>query len=121
MMRIIPIRTLRRLLRTAAQAGHQSRTAHHAMTEQHTRYRALISHLAHRDDVHFLPVLVPADSGTPPIHPLTILLCARLRQVTAERDAFRAWVTEDPRPDDDQDLRARAAEVAGSKIRSDTP
>ncbi|MEU9744855.1 hypothetical protein [Streptomyces niveus] len=83
--------------------------------------RALISHLARRDEAVLLPVLVQADANLPPLHPLTVLLLARLRQVTAERDAYRAWVTEDPVPPTDQQLRATAAEAAGFVARRDSP
>ncbi|MFD6968781.1 hypothetical protein [Streptomyces sp. NPDC059949] len=86
-----------------------------------TLLRNLISALAYRDDVLLLPVLVPADAGIPPINPLTVLLLAEIRRLTFERDAFKAWVTQDPAPPSDIPLRARAAEAAGNLARRDSP
>jgi uncharacterized protein YqjF (DUF2071 family) len=83
--------------------------------------RTLVSSLARRDDVHILPVLVPAGAETPRIHPLTVLLLARLRQVTLEPDAYRDWITQDPAPLHDEQLRTRAAEAAGFRARRDSP
>ncbi|MFI5986780.1 hypothetical protein ACIBEA_38705 [Streptomyces sp. NPDC051555] len=80
--------------------------------------RALVSGLAHRDDVLLLPVLLPAGAPAPSIHPLTVLLLAQLRQVTAERDAYRDWVTQDPAAPVDEQLRA---DVASDLARRDSP
>ncbi|MFF4534046.1 hypothetical protein ACFY1P_32855 [Streptomyces sp. NPDC001407] len=88
---------------------------------ERARNRALISHLAHRDDLLLLPVPVPAGAQAPLIHPLTVLLLAQLRQVTAERDAYRDWITQDPAPPDDAQLRTHAAEAAGFIARKDSP
>jgi hypothetical protein len=87
----------------------------------HALNRALASALAHRDDVLVLPVLVPAGVDVPPVNPLTMLLLVLLRQATAERDAFRDWITQDPIPPSDDPLRARAAEVASNLARRDSP
>ncbi|WP_055531633.1 hypothetical protein [Streptomyces graminilatus] len=83
--------------------------------------RALVSSLARRDDVLLLPVLVPAGAEAPRIHPLTVLLLAQLRQVTLERDAYRAWITQDPAPPGDEQLRTRTADTAGLSARTDSP
>jgi hypothetical protein len=90
--------------------------------DTHALNRALVSALAHRDDVLILPVLVPASADVPPINPLTVLLLAMLRQATAERDAFRDWITQDPTPPpSDESPRARAAEAASNLARRDSP
>ncbi|MGY4967097.1 hypothetical protein [Streptomyces sp. 900105245] len=89
--------------------------------DAYARNRALVSALAHRDDVLLLPVLVPAGADVPPVNPLTVLLLALLGQVTAERDAFRDWITQDPIPPSDDPLRARAAEAASNLARRDSP
>ncbi|MFD7900528.1 hypothetical protein [Streptomyces sp. NPDC059743] len=113
-------RTLRRS--AAADApGHQDAAGQHHAARARGLNRALISHLARRDEAVLLPVLVRADGNLPPTHPLTVLLLARLCQVTAERDAYRAWVTADPVPPTDQQLRAAAAEAAGFVARRDSP
>ncbi|MFE3166751.1 hypothetical protein [Streptomyces sp. NPDC059224] len=83
--------------------------------------RALVSTLARRDDVLLLPVLVPAGAGVPPVNPLTMLLLALLGQARAERDAFRDWITQDPTPPSDDQLRARAAQAASNLARRDSP
>ncbi|MFD8947763.1 hypothetical protein ACFV0B_02735 [Streptomyces xanthophaeus] len=84
--------------------------------------RALVSALARRDDVLLLPVLVPAGADVPPVNPLTVLLLVLLRQATTERDAFRAWITQDPTPPpSDNTLRARAADAASDLARRDSP
>ncbi|MFD8416552.1 hypothetical protein ACFV2Q_33225 [Streptomyces sp. NPDC059650] len=82
---------------------------------------ALVSALARRNDVLLLPVLEPADADVPSVNPLTMLLLARLRERTAERDAFRDWVTQDPPPPSDDPLRARAAEAANNLPRRHSP
>ncbi|WP_331751985.1 hypothetical protein [Streptomyces sp. NBC_00829] len=89
--------------------------------DEHALNRALVSALAHRDDALLLPVLVPAGADVPPINPLTVLLLARIQALTFERDAFKAWVTQDPAPPSDIQLRARAAEAAGNLARRDSP
>ncbi|MEU0214097.1 hypothetical protein ABZ281_02875 [Streptomyces sp. NPDC006265] len=89
--------------------------------DAHALNRALVSALAHRDDVLLLPVLVPAGTDIPPVNPLTVLLLVLLRQATAERDAFRDWITQDPTPPSDDPLRARAAEAASNLARRDSP
>ncbi|MEU8544667.1 hypothetical protein AB0C52_32505 [Streptomyces sp. NPDC048717] len=83
--------------------------------------RALVSALAHRDDVLLLPVLVPAGADAPPVNPLTVQLLVLLRQATAERDAYRDWITQDPIPPNDYPLRARADEAASNLARRDSP
>lgn len=83
--------------------------------------RALVSALARRDDILLLPVLVPAGADVPPINPLTVLLLALLRQATAERDAFRDWVTLDPIPPSDAPLHGRTAEAGSDLARRDSP
>ncbi|WP_031048167.1 hypothetical protein [Streptomyces sp. NRRL F-5650] len=83
--------------------------------------RALTSALARRDDVLLLPVLVPAGADVRPVNPLTVLLLVLLRQATAERDAFRDWITQDPIPPSDEPLRARAAEADSTIARRDSP
>ncbi|GLX22638.1 hypothetical protein [Streptomyces lavendulae] len=89
--------------------------------DAYARNRALVSALARRDDVLLLPVLVPAGANLPPVNPLTVLLLALLGQVTAERDAFRDWITQDPIPPSDEPLRTRAAEAASNLARRDSP
>lgn len=81
----------------------------------------LVSALAHRDGAVLLPVLIPADADIPPINPLTVLLLAEIRRLTFERDAFKAWVTQDPTPPSDIPLRARAAKAASNLARRDSP
>ncbi|MGW7201149.1 hypothetical protein [Streptomyces chryseus] len=76
-----------------------------------TLIRNLVSALAYRDDALLLPVLIP----------LTVLLLAEIRRLTFERDAFKAWVTQDPAPHSDIPLRAPAAEAAGNLARRDSP
>ncbi|MFD7919492.1 hypothetical protein ACFV3R_09735 [Streptomyces sp. NPDC059740] len=83
--------------------------------------RALVSSLARRDDAVLLPVLVPAGAQAPSIHPLTMLLLAQLRQVTLERDAYRAWITQDPAPPGGEQLHPRAADAADFLARRDSP
>ncbi|MEU7075724.1 hypothetical protein AB0B30_37220 [Streptomyces narbonensis] len=83
--------------------------------------RALVSAYAHSGGVLLLPVLVPADAEAPAIHPLTVLLLGELQRLTAERDAFKTWVTHDPTPPRDTVLRARAADAAGNLARRDSP
>lgn len=83
--------------------------------------RALVSALARRDDVLLLPVLVPAGTDVPPVNPLTVMLLVLLGQATAERDAFRAWVTQDPIQPSGDPLRARAADAASNLARRDSP
>ncbi len=130
MIRLLTRRTLRRLLRTAARARHDARTARRDLTqardglaEAYARNRALVSHLARRDDAFLLPVLVPADEPVPAPSPLTVLALALWRQAAAEREAFRQWVTEDPHPADSyqQLLQARTAEAASAAARKDAP
>ncbi|MFI6689306.1 hypothetical protein [Streptomyces sp. NPDC050485] len=89
--------------------------------DEHALNRALVSALAHRDDVHLLPVLVPAGADVPPANPLTVLLLVLLRQATAERDAYRDWITQDPTPPTDEPARTRAAEAASNLARRDSP
>ncbi|KOU73195.1 hypothetical protein ADK61_24230 [Streptomyces sp. XY66] len=89
--------------------------------DTHALNRALVSALAHRDDVLLLPVLVPAGADVPPVNPLTMLLLVLLGQARAERDAFRNWITQDPIPPSDDPLRARAAEAASNLARRDSP
>ncbi|MFJ5850516.1 hypothetical protein [Streptomyces sp. NPDC092903] len=83
--------------------------------------RNLVSALAYRDGALILPVLVPANADIPPINPLTVLLLAEIRRLTFERDAFKAWVTQDPAPPSDIPLRAITAEAAGNLARRDSP
>ncbi|MCL3999201.1 hypothetical protein [Streptomyces lavenduligriseus] len=83
--------------------------------------RALASALARRDDVLLLPVLVPAGTDVPPANPLTVMLLVLPGQVTAERDAFRAWATQDPIQPSDDPMRARAADAARNLARRDSP
>ncbi|WP_331731784.1 hypothetical protein [Streptomyces sp. NBC_00073] len=92
-----------------------------AAGDERARNRALVSALAHRDDVLLLPVLVPAGADVPPVNPLTMLLLVLLRQATAERDAYRDWITQDPTPPSDDPLRAQAAEAASNLARRDSP
>ncbi|MEU1159127.1 hypothetical protein ABZ369_39965 [Streptomyces sp. NPDC005918] len=89
--------------------------------DERARNRALVSALARRDDVRLLPVLVPADADVPPVNPLTVLLLVLLGQATAERDAYRDWITQDPTPPSDDPLRARAADAASNLARRDSP
>ncbi|MFE0774806.1 hypothetical protein [Streptomyces sp. NPDC058861] len=90
--------------------------------DAHALNRVLVSALARRDDVLLLPVLVPADADVPPVNPLTVLLLGLLGQVTAERDAFRDWITQNPTPPlSDGTLRARTAEAASNLARRDSP
>ncbi|MGW1162554.1 hypothetical protein ACWD48_31015 [Streptomyces sp. NPDC002519] len=89
--------------------------------DAHALTRALVSSLARRDDAVLLPVLVPAGAQAPSIHPLTVLLLAQLRQVTLERDAYRAWITQDPTPPAGEQLHTRAADAAGFLARRDSP
>src|SRR5689334_16983352 len=123
MIRLLTRRALQRLMRTAARARHDARTARRDLAQAHARNRALVSHLARRDDVRLLPVLVAAADPVPALDPLTVLLLALWRQAAAERDAFREWVTEDPHPAETAQLllRARAAEAASAAIPKDAP
>jgi len=89
--------------------------------DDRARIRALVSSLAHRDDVLLLPVLVPADAEAPRIHPLTVLLLAQLRQVTRERDAYRDWITQNPAPPGGEQLPTRTADTADLPTRRDSP
>ncbi|MEU6352133.1 hypothetical protein ABZ896_22835 [Streptomyces sp. NPDC047072] len=89
--------------------------------DERARTRALVRCLARRDDAVLLPVLVPVGTSAPRIHPLTVLLLAQLRQVTLERDAYRAWITQDPAPLGDGQLRTRAADAAGFLAGRDSP
>ncbi|MFE3555106.1 hypothetical protein ACFXKW_09605 [Streptomyces sp. NPDC059193] len=82
---------------------------------------ALNSTLPQHDDVLILPVLVPAGADVPPVSPLAVLLLVLLRQRTAERDAFRDWITQDPTSPSDSQLCARAAEAASNLARRDSP
>ena len=86
-----------------------------------TLARALVSAYAHSGGVLLLPVLVPAGAGAPVIHPLTVLLLGEIQRLTAERDAFKTWVTHDPTPPCDTLLRVRAADAAGNLARRDSP
>ncbi|MFB7865628.1 hypothetical protein [Streptomyces sp. NPDC056069] len=121
MIRFIRTSTLAGLLRTAATARHEARTARRELTELRSRHRRLISHLARREPAQILVVPVPATAGTDQISPLTLLLLALWHQAALEREAFRTWVTEEPALVTTAELQARAAEAASEAARRDSP
>ncbi|MEU9255731.1 hypothetical protein AB0D66_28270 [Streptomyces sp. NPDC048270] len=121
MIRLIRPTTLSRLLRAAATARHEARTAHRELAELHGRYRALVSHLARREPALLLPVPVPAATANDDhVGPLPVLLLMLWHQAAAEREAFRGWVTEEPPLVAAAELLARAAEAASAAARKDS-
>lgn len=124
-IRLLTRHTVQLLLRTAAHARHEARRARRDLARGHATERALVAHLARRDDVRLLLVPVPTAEAAPQPEAtaLAVLLLALWGQATAERDAFRQWVTEDPDPIalEQQMLLARAAQAAGAAAAKDTP
>ncbi|MCG7524043.1 hypothetical protein MHW47_06250 [Streptomyces sp. OfavH-34-F] len=116
MIRILRTDALHRLLRAAATARHDARTARRDLAELRTRHRALISHLARRDPRLVGVVPVPAANGAGIADPLTLVLLALWHQAVLEREAFRSWVTEEP-PLVVEERQARAADAVEQKDR----
>ncbi|MEU6405434.1 hypothetical protein [Streptomyces sp. NPDC046985] len=117
MIRILRSDALHRLLRAAATARHDARTARRDLAELRSRHRALVSHLARRDPVH-LVVDVPVSAANDDEHiaPLNVVLLVLWHQAVLEREAFRDWVTEEP-PLVAEECQARAAAAAEQKDR----
>lgn len=116
MIRILRTDVLHRLLRAAATARHDARTARRDLAELHSRHRALISRLARRDPTRLVVALpVPATNGAS-VEPLTVVLLALWSQAVLERDAFRGWVTEEP-PLVAEERRARVDDAEEQKDR----
>jgi len=121
MIRLIRKGALADLLRTAATARHEARTAHRELAELRNRHRRLISHLARREPAQIVAVPIPTTAATDQTSPLVPLLLALWHQAALEREAFRTWVTEEPALVAAAELQTRAAEAASAAARRDSP
>ncbi|MFD8732345.1 hypothetical protein [Streptomyces sp. NPDC059611] len=85
----------------------------------YTLDRALVRSLARRDDILLLPVLVSAGTDVPRGRPLPC--CSWSCPARAERDTFRAWITQGPSPPSGGPLHAWSAETASNLARRNAP